>query len=63
MAQKQIVFTPKSLGLWHHSIAHTFCPSHLHFIDAQSLWKNNGRHWKHPRGSPAIVLSFEDDCP
>ena len=30
---------------------------------AQSLWKNNGPHWKHLRGRPTIVLGFQDDRP
>ena len=28
---------------------------------AQSLWKNNGPGWKHLRGRPTDILSFEDD--
>ena len=59
MAQKRLVFTSKLPTPWHYSMAHAICIP----LMAQSLWKNNGPHWKHLRGRPTIVLSFQDDCP
>ena len=52
---------------YHLKVAHPVAPQHgtrliPHHICiplmAQSLWKNNGPHWKHPRGRPTIVQFF-----
>ena len=40
-----------------------YCTRICHHLIAQSLWKNNGPHWKHLHGTPTIVLNFHDDRP
>ena len=48
---------PCGTTAWHTPYSPPICI----LLMAQSLWKNNGPHWKHLRGRPTIVLSFHDD--
>ena len=50
---------PRGATAWHTPYSPPICIP----LMAQSLWKKNCPHWKHPRGRPTIALSFQDDRP
>ena len=63
MAQKRLVFTPKSPTPWHHGMAHALFPTHLYSFDGRIAMEEQRPLLETPTWQTNDHLGFQDDRP